>query len=131
MFSQVCVCSTFGVGGYPISGLDGGYPISGLDGGWRGTPSEVQVGGYHIPGPGGGGYPIPDLDGGGTPSQVWEGPHPRSGLGVPRVPPVQDWMGYPCPRLDGKPPCPDPLPPFKIGCGRSFRSSNGEGLWYD
>ena len=87
MFSQVCVCSTFGGGvGYPISGLDGGgYPISGLDGGgvphprsgwWGGTPSQVWMveGGHPIPGLDGGGYPVP----------------PRSG-----------WWEYPIPGLDG------------------------------
>ena len=71
MFSQVCVCSTFGGGGYPIPSLgrgvphprsgQGGYPISGRGGG---SP-HLRSGGYPVPGPGGdpisgpGGYPIP------------------------------------------------------------------------
>ena len=63
----------------------GGYPVSGLGRGW-GTPSQVWVKGYPIPGLGGG-YPISGL--GGTPSQVWMVggvPHPGldGGGGVPQ-----------------------------------------------
>ena len=86
--------------GYPISGLDlgGGNPIPGPDGG------------YLIPGPDGGGYPI--LLMGGTPSKIrmggtWDGvPHSRLDGSTPLDGsyPIQDWMGYPCPRLDGVPP---------------------------
>ena len=64
-------------GGFPVPGLDGWeYPIPGLDGG----------GGYPIPDLDRGGYSIPGLDG--------EVPHPRSGWGVARVPPISR-MGYP------------------------------------
>ena len=101
MFSQVCVCSTFGGEGGTQSQVWM----------WGGTPSQVwMVGGeYPIPGLDGGGgvphprsgwwYPIPGLDGGGV-------PHPRSGWwgGTPS----QVWMvgGYPPARSEwwGVPP---------------------------
>ena len=85
MFSQVCVCSTFGGGGgqYPVSG-PGGYPVSGLGGGSRsqvqgGTQSQVWGGSR-------------SQVWGGTQSQVWgvpcfrsrRVPHLRSG-GLPVV----------------------------------------------
>ena len=79
-----------------------------------GTPSQVWTGGGNpIPGPDGGypipgpdrGYPIPGLDGERVPHSADGGyPHPKSGQGgYPGVPPIQDWMGYPCLRLDGYP----------------------------
>ena len=131
MFSQVCVCSTFGGGTLSqVCGWDG-YPIPGLDGGgvphpryrwWEGTPSQVwMVGGVPHPRSGWwgvpcprsgwwGGYPIPGLDGGGTLSQVWMmgvTPHPR-GLppGLPTMTgwgtPHHDWIGTPPPLLHSR-----------------------------
>ena len=75
MFSQVCVCSTFGRGtpsqvwfGYPIPGLMvGGYPIPGLNEGYPGTPHHDLMG-----------YP---------PHHDWMGYPPHQ----------HDWMGYPSP----------------------------------
>ena len=71
--------------GIPSQVVGGGYPITGLEGGtssqvWTGgTPSQVWMGEYPIPGLDGGGYPrVPGLD---------------------RVPPTQDWMGYPPPPI--------------------------------
>ena len=63
MFSQVCVCSTFGGVPHPRSGW------------WGATPSQVWMGGY----------PIPGLDGGGVPRVP---PH-HDWLGYP---PGPDWM---------------------------------------
>ena len=91
--------SSLAVGGvpHPRSGL--GYPIPGPDGGggcvihpadW-GYPTQDQDGGYPIPGLGRG-YPI--LLTGGVPTS-------KIRTGYPEVPPVQDWIGYPHPRLDG------------------------------
>ena len=103
-----------GVGGVPNPGLDGGgYPIwgvgvpqPGLDGegvphprSGGGYPSQVwMVGGYAIQG---GGVPQPGLDGGGypiqgDPGQVWM-------VGVPGVPPIKTWPGYPLPPGMGNP----------------------------
>ena len=95
-------------GGYPIPGLDGGVPHPVLDGG---IPHS-RSGGVPHPRSGRGGTPS-SFGWGGTPSQVWTGGYPIPGLeeggtqgtpparskirmrGVPRVPPIQDWMGYP------------------------------------
>ena len=91
-----------------ISG--GGYPIPGP--GRGGTPSQVQVGEYDIPGLDGG-YPIPCLDGG-----VPQGP-----------PPIWDWMGYPLPHpgLDG---VPHPHPGLDGGSPPPSRTWWGIPLWY-
>ena len=107
MFSQVCVCSTFGEGGYPVPGLwvGGGTPSQV----WVGVP-HPRYGGYPIPGLGGG-YPIPGLVGGGLPyprSGWWGysipgldgGGYRISGLddgGYPEYLPYHDWIGYPPP----------------------------------
>ena len=82
---------------YPRSGQVR-YPIPGLDK-W-GTTSQVWTGGVPHPGSGRGGDRAP-------PVQTWDLVHPpdlgqvhpqaRTGWGTP---PGQDWMGYP-------PPCPD------------------------
>ena len=79
VFTGVCL-STFW-GGHPIQVM-GGTPSQ-----VQGVPYPVDQGGYPIPGPGGG-YLVP-------------GPG-----GLDRVPPVQDWMGYPPPIKDwmGYPP---------------------------
>ena len=76
VFSQVCVCSTFG--GYPIPSLGGGYPIPDLA---RGVPSLRSRGGTRSEVCG---YPISGLGVGGTPSQV-------HGVGVPHL----QSRGYP------------------------------------
>ena len=92
-FQFVCQSTSRGVpqsglGGYPIPGLAGGVPHP--RSGQRGTPSQVWWGG--------------------TPSQVcWGVPHPRSGRGVPGVPPqtrsgwgsIQTWDGVPPSTWDG------------------------------
>ena len=102
MFSQVCVCSTFGGGvPHPRSGWGGVYPIPGLDG-KEGTPSQVWMVG---------GYPSQIWMVGGTPARSgwwgiphsmsgwWGIPHPRSGWwgGVPGIPlwPGLDGGGVP------------------------------------
>ena len=54
------------------------------------------VGGGGVPHPRSG-WGLPHPAEGGTPSKIMTG-------GYPRVPPVQDWMGYPNPGLDGVPP---------------------------
>ena len=119
MFSQVCVCSTFGVGGTPSQVWRGGYPISGLDGGiphpmsgQGGIPSQVWKGGPHprswwgVPHPRSGWGDTPSQVWEGTPFQVWTGgylisgldgriPHPRSRQGGT---PSQVWKGGPHPR---------------------------------
>ena len=97
---------------FTLSTIAGGYPIRGPD---------RAGGGYPIPGLAGWGYPIPGLDRvgtlscwqGGTPSQVWMRiSHPKSRWGhpipvldggTPSLHPIQDWMGYPHPLLDGLP----------------------------
>ena len=88
-----------------IGGGGGGYPVPGL--GWRGTPSQVWIGGK----------PSQVWTGGGTPSQVWMvgGTPARSGwwgypgqvwmvggypsqvwmMGGTLGTPHHDWMGYP------------------------------------
>ena len=85
----------------PQPGLDaGGYPIPDLEGvphhrsGQGGTPSQVWTGGYPITGLDRG-VSHPRSGWGGTPSQVWMVgvPHPRSGWG---------YLGYPQPGLDGE-----------------------------
>ena len=117
------------VGAYPVPGPDGegGGEICHPRSGQGGTPSQVQMGRYPIPGLDWGGYPIQGLDGG-YPTLLMGVPHPRSGWGVPHprsgqggtpsqvwmggiqdqgggtwgVPPVQDWKGYsPSIQLDG------------------------------
>ena len=122
---NVFTLSTISGGGgwYPISSLDGGggYTISGVDRG--GTPFQVQVVWYPIPGldrgvlhpadGGGEGYPIPGLDGGyrillmgGYPHQrLDEVPPPQSKskwgnsrlsrTGWGPIPWVKEWLGYP------------------------------------
>ena len=78
MFSQMCVCPTFG--GVAPSNWLGGVPCArSMQGGTR-SPHPADGGGYPIPGPGRG------------------VPHPRSRWGVPHpddreIPPIQDWMG--------------------------------------
>ena len=78
----------------------------------RGTPSQVWVGAYPVPGLGW--YPNPGLGGGGTPTQVWVGGYPNPGLGGGGTPSqVEVWVGgtksqvwvgrYPIPGLGGYP----------------------------
>ena len=131
MFSQVCVCPTFGRVPHPRS-RQGGYPIQPMGG----TPSQVKAGRYPIQLRGGTpsqvqvGYPI-QLMGVPCPRLRWGVPHPRSRLmGVPwgtphpdlgldtphprldavsSPPPHQDLgLDTPHPRLDGVPPSPPP-----------------------
>ena len=76
------------LGGYPIPGLAGGYPISGLAGG---VP-HLRSGWGELPHLRSGGYPISGLGRGGTPSQVWVGGVPHLRLG--------GTQGTPLPRPD-------------------------------
>ena len=104
MFSQVCVCSTFGGGG--------GYPIQLMGGGGGGVPHLSSPGGYPIPGLDGGyplartrchtpqdwmGYPLARI--------VWCAPLTRTGCSTPPSPqPGLDGVPPPRPGLDGVPP---------------------------
>ena len=100
-------------GGYPIL-LMRRYPFQDQDGGTLGTPISRM--GYPHPDLGWG-YPHLRQDGvppsaewgtpwsrpgtGGTPHQQNDvPPSPDLGQGLDGVPPIQDWMGYPCPWLD-------------------------------
>ena len=91
MFSQVCVCSTLGGGGYPIPGLAGGTPSQ-----FRGVPPWTRSGwgippdlGQDTPPPTRSGWgPPPDL-GQGTPPRNWDGVPPGPGTGTR---PHQVWI---------------------------------------
>ena len=118
VFTGVCPSTPMGVPpspvrmeGYPIPGQDRGYPPS-----WWVKGYPIPGWGYPIPGQDGG-YPIPGqqdrvlLHPGPRSGQGWRNPHsrswrvvshPRSGQGVPEVPPVSR-MGYPPHQQDGAP----------------------------
>ena len=102
------------------SHLGGVLPQSGLGGvphlrsGRGGTPSQVWLGGYPIPGLGGRGYPILGLDGVPPPTRSgWGTSLPRPGMGYPPrpgtgnppgtwegLPPLQTWDWVPPPTWD-------------------------------
>ena len=125
MFSQVCVCSTFGGGGYPIPSLGrgvphlrsevGGYPGQVWGGGtlarsrcWGVPHLRSEVGGYPSQVWGGGGTLARSRCWGGTPSQVnWGEGVPWPSLddvgGYPKYPPGPE-MGYPPRHGTGYPP---------------------------
>ena len=91
-----------GQGGNPFQVRQGRYPFPGQDGvphpmsGQGVTPSHVRTGGYPIQGQNRV-YPFPGPRMGGThPRSEWGVPLPRSGQGVPRVPPFSG-MEYPHP----------------------------------
>ena len=116
MFSQVCVCSTFG-GGYPIPGLAGGGGGTSIPG-LAGEVSHLRLGR-------------------GVPHPSWGGctqgiPPTRSGWGTPQTwdrvpPPDQVWMGYPPDQvwMGYSPRTWDRVPPQDLGQGNPPRTWDG------